>query len=56
MDNYRQKLGLIRLKMMRFKLKRALVLYIKNRRAKKAYLRQDILKIGLAKLKSVIKI
>jgi hypothetical protein len=41
---------------LRFKLKRALVLYIKIKRGKKAYFRKDVLKIGLAKLKSVVKI
>ena len=56
MDNYRYKLGLIRAKMLVFKLKRALRLYLKNRRSKRAYFRSDILKIGLAKLKSVVKI
>lgn len=55
MDYYRYKLGLIRAKILIFKLKRALKLYIKNRRIKKVYFRQDILKIGLAKLKSVLK-
>ena len=56
MDNYRYKLGLIRAKMLVFKLKRALRLYVKNRRAKKGYFRSEILKIGLAKLNSVVKI
>ena len=56
MDNYRYKLGLIRAKILVFKLKRALRLYLKNRRSKRAYFRKDILKIGLAKLKSVVKI
>lgn len=56
MDNYRKKLRVIKIKMLRFKLKRALLLYFKIKRAKKAYFRQDILKIGLAKLKSVVKI
>jgi hypothetical protein len=56
MDNYREKLGKIRDKILKFKLKRALILYYKMKRAKKAYFRQDILTIGLAKLKSVVKI
>ena len=56
MDNYRYKLGLIRAKMLVFKLKRALRLYLKNRRSNRGYFRSDILKIGLAKLKSVVKI
>jgi hypothetical protein len=39
MDNYRLKLGKIRSKVLQFKLKRALLLYAKNRRSKKAYIR-----------------
>jgi len=39
MNNYRDKLGKIRAKMLVFKLKRALRLYLKNQRAKRAYFR-----------------
>jgi hypothetical protein len=55
MNYFRSKLHEIRLKMMKHRLKKALILYYKKRRMKKAYFRKDILQIGLAQIKSVVK-
>jgi len=40
---------------MKQRLNKALILYYKKRRMKKAYYRKDILQIGLAQIKSVVK-
>ena len=48
MNYFRGKLHQIRLRLMKMRLNRAMILYVKKRRMKRTYFRQDILQIGLA--------